>query len=53
MVLNEEETCLRLQPALQEVLNLEAENVVKLHPVVAEDASPEKSPLYIYLLDVY
>ena len=52
MVLNEEETCLRLQPALQEVLDLEAENVVKLHSVVAEDASPVKSPLYIYLLYV-
>ena len=50
MVLNEEETCLRLQPALQEVLDLEAENVVKLHSVVAEDASPVQSPLFIYLL---
>ena len=52
MVLNEEETCLRLQPALQEVLDLEAENVVKLHSVVTEDASPVKSSLYIYLLNV-
>ena len=52
MVLNEEETYLRLQPALQEVLDLEAENVVKLHSVVAEDASPVKSSLYIYLLNV-
>ena len=46
------EAYLRLQPALQEVLDLEAENVVKLHSVVAEDASPVKSPLYICLLDV-
>ena len=41
------EAYLRLQPALQEVFDLEAENVVKLHSVVAEDASPVKSPLYI------
>ena len=53
MVLTEKETYLRLQPALQEVLDLEAENVVKLHSVVAEDASPVKSPLYIYQLDVH
>ena len=46
------EAYLRLQPALQEVLDLEAENVVKLHSVVAEDASPVKSPIYIFLLDV-
>ena len=46
------EAYLRLQPALQEVLNLEAKNVVKLHSVVAEDTSPAKSPLYIRLLDV-
>ena len=52
MILTKKETYLRLQPALQEVLNLEAKNVVKLHSVVAEDASPEKSPLYIYLLNV-
>merc|ERR550525_1422966 len=35
---------LRLQPALQEVLDLEAENVVKLHSVVTEDASPDEPP---------
>ena len=52
MVLTEKETYLRLQPSLQEVLNLEAENVVKLHPVVAENASPVRSPFYICLLDV-
>ena len=46
------EAYLRLQPALQEVLDLEAENVVKLHSVVAKDASPVKSPIYIFLLDV-
>ena len=49
MTLTKKEAYLRLQPALQEVLDLEAENVVKLHSVVAEDASPVKSPLYICL----
>ena len=32
---------LGLQPALQEVLDLEAEHVIELHPVVAQDSSPE------------
>ena len=50
--MTKKETYLRLQPALQKVLNLETENVVKLHSVVAEDASPVKSPLYIYLFDL-
>ena len=49
----EKETHLRLQPALQEVFDLEAENVVKLHSVVAEDASPVKSPLYICLFHIH
>ena len=52
MTMTEREAYLRLQPALQEVLNLEAENVVKLHSVVTEDASPVKSSLYIYLRNV-
>ena len=52
MTMTIKEAYLRLQPALQEVLDLEAENVVKLHSVVAEDTSPVKSPLYIRLLDV-
>merc|ERR1712211_106527 len=36
---------LRLQPALQEVLDLEAENVVKLHSVVAEVSSSRAADL--------
>ena len=32
---------LGLQSALQEVLDLEAEHVIELHPVVAQDSSPE------------
>ena len=33
-----------LQPALQEVLDLEAEHVVELHPVVSEDTGPHQPP---------
>ena len=35
---------LRLQPALQEVLDLEAEHVVELHTVVSEDTGPNQPP---------
>ena len=35
---------LGLEPALEEVLDLEAEHVVQLHPVVPEDTGPHQPP---------
>merc|ERR1740129_455605 len=35
---------LGLQPALQEVLNLETKNVIQLHPVIRQNTSPDKPP---------
>ena len=33
---------LGLQPALQEVLNLQAKNVIQLHPIIRQNTSPER-----------
>ena len=33
---------LGLQSALQEVLNLETEHIIELHPVVGQHSGPEK-----------
>ena len=32
---------LGLQPALQEVLNLETKNVIQLHPIIRQNTGPE------------
>ena len=40
---------LGLQPALQEVLNLQAKNVIQLHPIIRQNTSPER---YIYVIHI-